>query len=406
MTTTTTAHTADNTDDDSDCREVPPTRSFFRYVVFIIVVYVVIHYVKMLLQYQTTQAWWRAWPSPKQKLVSLHQILSVYYSVPIGYLEQWRTSPSGRLNLAQSAFFLNRLMRHAYTESAAAEFHELPSTFLKPYHMTDSALYTEQPHGGTRRFQAWLARTPVAWAPNPVVARFTTAVVYGQQATGQRWGLYPRASDVVGWMEVFERWCGLLGRGANAPHAKLADGVPRLFTAGSEGVPYVIDRAVFTNEARKQWFNTAQHPDNFLGALGVELDSPLLYAYVNNLAVDPHTGASLDPRAFRNLVGNTHNGSLGGWFGLMKGMGDNVNADQYSNMLFTDFPQFAPVVLPPAPCRAKGNTGAYVTAATGVASATVTGCMAGPQGCAVGLVVGLVLSGISLDNDIKENAKC
>jgi hypothetical protein len=212
-----------------------------------LLIYLFSQYLHLRTRYQSLLAWWAAWPSPKSKLVSITQIVATYASTPLSVYYTWTTSPSGRLNVAQSDFFLNRLMRHAYTENAAYPRSELPGTFLKPSHLTDSACYTQQAYGSTRAFREWLGQTRVPWATNATAA-YTTDVAYGQQADTGQWGVYPTASDIAGWIDKFEEWCGLR-TGGQRPYTP---GNKTLFTGGgnadgsTDGVPYTVNSSVFT----------------------------------------------------------------------------------------------------------------------------------------------------------------
>jgi hypothetical protein len=94
------------------------------------------------------------------------------------------------------------------------------------------------------------------------------------------------------------------------------------------------------------WFDIEKQPSNFLARYGISPDSAILSFFCNDRY--SFNGYPVDVQAYKNLIRTDM--PVGGWMGFMKGMGDNLSGDSYTNILFSKAETSKIAPLPSAHC--------------------------------------------------------
>jgi hypothetical protein len=156
-----------------------------------------------------------------------------------------------------------------------------------------------------------------------------------------------------------------------------------------------------------------KHPDNFMAAMGISPDSPIIIGFINGKFNDPSTGLLFDANAFVKVLGEP-GPNLGGWLGYLKGSQKaTIDSDDYVNFLYTQYS--VKPNPPPASCGddASGWLGAISSAlASGGGIAAMGPMMAGDVAMGMntgGLAIvfgGLLIGGLSIGSQIAKVNKC
>ena len=102
------------------------------------------------------------------------------------------------------------------------------------------------------------------------------------------------------------------------------------------------------------WYNykneddkNTSNPSNFFARMGIGPQSPILIYFCNGTY--SVNGMKVDANAFQNLL-SSNGPYAGGWVGFVKGMGNNISFDEYTNYIRSrvDYQLIPP---PPPPCK-------------------------------------------------------
>lgn len=346
------------------------------YLILLFFLYVAVKILEIRISYKPVFDWWKKYGGDQYD-VSIFNIFSGYNSWLLFYLSKLNTSPVNTLNTTQITFFVDHILKYTYYVDDKG----VGQGALMPVHVAKSAKFEKGQ--GIERFDDW----------------FKT-----HKKKNQDWtltdpeGVYPGNGDTPAWREKIANWAG-----------STDSGKPDGFWITTSGVDIPNPKTATTWS--KEWQDVGEHPDNFMAAMGISPDSPIIIGFINGKFNDPNTGLLFDANAFVKVLGDS-GPNLGGWLGYLKGSQKaTIDSDDYVNFLYTQYS--VKPNPPPASCGgdAAGWLGAFGSALGGGAGLAAMGPMLageaemGPAGWAM-IAGGLLVGALGLGSHAAKVVAC
>ena len=339
------------------------------YLILLFFLYVAVKILEIRISYKPVFDWWKKYGGDQYD-VSIFNIFSGYNSWILFYLSKLNTSPVNTLNTTQITFFVDHILKYTYYIDGKGK----GQGALLPVHVAKSVKFSKGQ--GIQSFDDW----------------FTTHKIKNQVWTlKDRTGLYPDNSDRPAWREKIANWAGSTDSGKDG------------FWVTTSGVDIPNPKTATTWS--KEWQDVVKHPDNFMAAMGISPDSPIIIGFINDKFNDPNTGLLFDANAFVKLLGED-GPNLGGWLGYLKGSQKaTIDSDDYVNFLYTQYS-----VKPNPPPASCGNDVSGWLGAIGSALGAGGGlaAMAAFPEVSVPLMIGagIVIGGLSIGSHIAKVIAC
>ena len=347
------------------------------YLILLFFLYIAVKIVEIRISYKPVFDWWEKYGG-NQYDVSIFNIFAGYNSWLLFYLSKLNTSPVNTLNTTQITFFVDHILKYTYYVDDKG----VGQGALMPVHVAKSAKFKRGQ--GIQRFDHWFD------GGNPS----------GKPKLDQDWtkddhrGVYPNNSDIASWREKIANWAGSTDSGKD-------DG----FWITTSGVDIPNPKTATTWS--KEWQDLDKNPDNFIAAMGISPDSPIIIGFINDKFNDPNTGLLFDANAFVRVLGDS-GPNLGGWLGYLKGSQKaTIDSDDYVNFLYTQYS--VKPNPPPASCGNDvagwlGAIGTALGAGVGMAAMALFPGMGGWAGVMIGS--GVLTGGLSLGSHAVKVATC
>ena len=339
------------------------------YLILLFFLYVAVKTLEIRISYKPVFDWWKKYGG-NQYDVSIFNIFSGYNSWILFYLSKLNTSPVNTLNTTQITFFVDHILKYTYYVDDKG----VGQGALMPVHVAKSAKFGRDQ--GITRFNTWFDKN---------------------KKKNQDWtltdhsGVYPRNADTPSWREKIANWAGSTDKD---------------FWVTTSGVDIPNPKTATTWS--KEWQDVGEHPDNFMAAMGISPDSPIIIGFINGKFNDPNTGLLFDANAFVKVLGD-EGPNLGGWLGYLKGSQKaTIDSDDYVNFLYTQYSVKANP--PPASCGndAAGWLGAIGTALGAGLGLAAMALFPGVGTVAAGIMIGggVLTGGLSLGSHAAKVAAC
>lgn len=322
------------------------------YLILLFFLYVAVKILEIRISYKPVFDWWKKYGG-NQYDVSIFNIFSGYNSWLLFYLSKLNTSPVNTLNTTQITFFVDHILKYTYYVDDKG----LGQGALMPVHVAKSAKFEKGQ--GIIRFDTWFDKNKKKNKPWTLTDHS---------------GVYPSNPDTPSWREKIANWAGSTDKD---------------FWVTTSGVDIPNPKTATTWS--KEWQDVGEHPDNFMAAMGISPDSPIIIGFINGKFNDPNTGLLFDANAFVKVLGEP-GPNLGGWLGYLKGSQKaTIDSDDYVNFLYTQYS-----VKPNPPPASCGNDAAGWLGAIGSALGAGGGIAAMGPMLAGDVALGMSTGGLGL----------
>uniref|UniRef100_A0A6C0LVV0 Transmembrane protein n=1 Tax=viral metagenome TaxID=1070528 RepID=A0A6C0LVV0_9ZZZZ len=339
--------------------KIPTGKRIIIVLIVIFVLYIILQFVTIRVQYKSTFDWWKTYTGSaynKENInydekFNLFYMLAAYHSKLLYEISSLNVKPAQGMTQQQQSFIFGDIMSYAtYNDNDGT-----PHGCVTPRSLCESI--KPELNTGDAIFDDW-------YNNNFTVVRNNKPLVLNLEKDKDEkddafWGrisvsvddqlnegsdVYPSDSDTQSWMQLIIYWLGGKWSATTVKDGDSSFNIP----ASKTGT--LLDAGGWYNYENIEDMNTS-HPANFFARMGIGPQSPILIYFCNGTY--SVNGMRVDANAFQNLL-NSHGPYAGGWVGFVKGMGNNISFDEYTNYVRSrvDYQ-----LIPPPPPKCKKSTG-------------------------------------------------
>jgi hypothetical protein len=332
-------------------------------IIGIIILYILAKIIQIKQQYKPIFDWWKNYGGNDYQFVNMFNIMAAYNSNIMYHLSKITGSAiEESINLSQIMFLVENIFPYSMTIQGGIQ-----TGYILPKHVANSVKFAPNDN---LVFDKWYKSNN---------KDITVPLQFDSNGNEKNNGVYPETGDTANWEMLFTKWGVNWGKNKN-----------------NVTVPVTGSNPGLDQDTVKEWTNYEQHPDNFLGVVGIMPDSPLVISFVNDDYADPVTGLKMDAQSLKNLLGSDiSDTNPGGWIGYLFGMGYDISKDEYDNFIYSSWASPAP--SPPCSKGAGSASSAWGGAlASGAGIAAMAFMFTNPIGIGVLLVAGAAITSLQM----------